>query len=639
MPKMPGQEIVIFHAIVFGKLSGYGFRPHLNRWHGKKEKNVKKPSWTVQIVVALLCTLGLISCGPSRSDSGAPLVSIEITPNPAEMLNGEYLQLKAIGHFADNTTEDITALVRWRISGDSTSGYYGGEITDQGLFKAEHITLTSHFNNEIISKIEATGGTYWDIVGEREVRTSPLESIVITPVDPIMAMGETMQFTATGTYRNGSTRNVTKDANWYSGSGGFNMVRLDELLPRDLSVGATAISVGSTIIDIFYQYDPNPYHNIYASTTVTVTAATLVSIAIAPVDPSLVAGSSLQFTATGAYSDGTTNDLTSSLTWTSSDPSKATISAAGLAAAVAAGTTIITATSGAISTTTLVTVGAPVSTPLISTGTMMKGSAIVNGIRFDDTLANITADDIAKNAAFLQSGMTVKIKGSRNDDRLTGVANEIHVENAARGAILLKFADSFLVVGQTVFVDGGTIFANVAGFDALLAGDNVEVYGLRNAAGAIRATRVERLAAAGVDEVRGTITSKFGSSLSTSITIGTGSFNVDETTTVLPAGTPFDVGTLIEIRLTGLHIDQLKVEDAYDAAFKPSEGGEFEVEGFITGFTGLAGTFFVDGQTVDAAGARLVGGLAADLGNDVKVEAEGHLIGAVLVADMIEIKH
>jgi hypothetical protein len=32
-------------------------------------------------------------------------------------------------------------------------------------------------------------------------------------------------------------------------------------------------------------------------------------------------------------------------------------------------------------------------TPVVSSGTMTKGSVILNGVRFEDTLAHITADD------------------------------------------------------------------------------------------------------------------------------------------------------------------------------------------------------------------------------------------------------
>jgi len=82
---------------------------------------------------------------------------------------------------------------------------------------------------------------------------------------------------------------------------------------------------------------------------ITVTASTNTSLAI---------GATRQLTATGTYSDSTTKDLTSVVTWSSSSDSVATISPSGMASAVAAGTTTISATSGTITgTTTLVVPG------------------------------------------------------------------------------------------------------------------------------------------------------------------------------------------------------------------------------------------------------------------------------------------
>jgi hypothetical protein len=91
-------------------------------------------------------------------------------------------------------------------------------------------------------------------------------------------------------------------------------------------------------------------------TGLTVTPPVLVSIAVTPANPSITVGATQQFTATGTYSDSSTQDLTASVTWTSSVPSVATINSSGLATAVAAGTTNIQATWSTISGTTALTV-------------------------------------------------------------------------------------------------------------------------------------------------------------------------------------------------------------------------------------------------------------------------------------------
>jgi uncharacterized protein YjdB len=74
----------------------------------------------------------------------------------------------------------------------------------------------------------------------------------------------------------------------------------------------------------------------------------LQSITVSPTSASISVGATQQFTATGHYSNGTTQTLTSGVTWNSSSTTYATISATGLATGVAAGSTNITATVGSV---------------------------------------------------------------------------------------------------------------------------------------------------------------------------------------------------------------------------------------------------------------------------------------------------
>jgi hypothetical protein len=90
----------------------------------------------------------------------------------------------------------------------------------------------------------------------------------------------------------------------------------------------------------------------------------LASIGITPATPSVPAGLTQQLHATGTYSDGSTDDLTTKVAWTSNATQFATVnSASGVATGAAIGSTVITATSGSVSgTATLaVTAAVPVS--------------------------------------------------------------------------------------------------------------------------------------------------------------------------------------------------------------------------------------------------------------------------------------
>jgi 6-phosphogluconolactonase (cycloisomerase 2 family) len=76
---------------------------------------------------------------------------------------------------------------------------------------------------------------------------------------------------------------------------------------------------------------------------------TLKSIAVTPNPASVALGATLQFKATGTYSDSSTADITTQVTWSSATTAVATITASGgLATGVTTGTSQITATLGTI---------------------------------------------------------------------------------------------------------------------------------------------------------------------------------------------------------------------------------------------------------------------------------------------------
>ena len=76
---------------------------------------------------------------------------------------------------------------------------------------------------------------------------------------------------------------------------------------------------------------------------------TLLALAVTPANASIPAGTWQQFTATGTYGNGSQQDLTSLVKWSSSASSVAAINSGGLATGVATGSTTIQATLGSIS--------------------------------------------------------------------------------------------------------------------------------------------------------------------------------------------------------------------------------------------------------------------------------------------------
>lgn len=83
---------------------------------------------------------------------------------------------------------------------------------------------------------------------------------------------------------------------------------------------------------------------------------TLSSIAMTPANALLIVGSTLQFKALATYSDASTQDVSSTVTWAVTPTSVATINGTGLAQAAAPGNAMISATLSGISGTTALTV-------------------------------------------------------------------------------------------------------------------------------------------------------------------------------------------------------------------------------------------------------------------------------------------
>jgi hypothetical protein len=75
---------------------------------------------------------------------------------------------------------------------------------------------------------------------------------------------------------------------------------------------------------------------------------TLKSISITPSNASVAIGTPQQFTATGTFSDGSTQNLTNTAAWSSSNTSLATVSTTGLVSGVTTGTITLSAQSGSV---------------------------------------------------------------------------------------------------------------------------------------------------------------------------------------------------------------------------------------------------------------------------------------------------
>jgi len=273
------------------------------------------------------------------------------------------------------------------------------------------------------------------------------------------------------------------------------------------------------------------------------------------------------------------------------------------------------------------------------------GSIAVNGVHYDTASASFSDDGDAAAESDLEVGQMVLVQGSIDDNLSTGTADTVTFDDAVTGPIdsIDMVLSQLVVLGQTVLVRPGTSFDDnitPASLDGLDVFDIVEVYGFFTATGQIEATRIEMKPVGTQFEVHGTVSilnaGNFTFSLNT--------LTVDYSAALLenfPGGQISD-GDFVEAKGMGVgaggELLATKVE-LESLGVTADEGTHVEVEGFITRFDSVT-DFDVSGFPVTtSAGTIYEGGVAADLGLNVKVEAEGDLnAGGVLVADKVDIR-
>jgi len=395
---------------------------------------------------------GSISGSASLTITPAALVLLTITPSNVTIPAGVTQQFVATGTFTDGSSQDLTSTALWK-SSDSSVASVGntGKVTAISPGAAQ---------------ISASAG---GLVAQTSLTVGPasLVSIALLPNNASIALGTKQQYAATGTYSDGSTRDLTASANWTSGNSAVASISTSGLA-NTRSTGATTITATSGAV--------------YGATTLSVTAAALVSIAITPAIPSTPLGETQQFTATGTFTDGTIQDITQSVNWSSSDPTIATISMTsgtrGLASTLALGAVNIVASSGGVSGNTTLTVTAAALTSIVvnpsptslasgtkqqltatgnySDGTSKMLTAGVNWSSSDTSIATVSASGVVSAVAVGNFTVTAT-SGVVSGQGIVSVTPAVLVSiavNPSASAIPLGTTQQFTATGN--YTDGTT---------------------------------------------------------------------------------------------------------------------------------------------------------------------------------------
>lgn len=271
-------------------------------------------------------------------------------------------------------------------------------------YKVHSLFWREYMRNLIWSGLVMTvllSGCGWSGDATRPNDITPLTSITITADYTTIAGNTSTRLTATGNYSGLFTHDISNQVVWTSNS---PTVAAFQTQTRPSRV--TGLAPGSAILTATLK-------GVSATFNLTVSSATATGVTIAPPNPTIAAGLTEKFTATGAFSDGTTQDLTFDADWTSSNTAVATVSIADddkneLAATIAAGTTTITATFGAFSNPTLLTVTEP---QLVSIAVTSANSSVLSLSKVTFTATGTYTDtstkDLTSRATWTSSNTNV----------------------------------------------------------------------------------------------------------------------------------------------------------------------------------------------------------------------------------------
>ena len=338
---------------------------------------MKKPiNYCTRIFFILSCFTILFSGCRSVDDGGnaVSLAAIKVTPSSTSLDAGQVLQLSAARLYTNATTEDCSSEATWTSSATTVATF---SASTNGLLSANAAGTTT-----ISATCSGVTKTYTMTV----LGAATLVTLEVSPVNKTIANTTKLIVVATGVYSDNSVKDLTDLVHWTSSN--------DAIVSLERSNGSNSIQVKANSAGSGEAITAS-YAGITGSATINVSAATISSVTVTPVNPSLAVGARLSIKATGLYNDDTVQEITDFATWSSSNTTAAIVSNInnGVTDALVAGTATITADGG----TTTVTVGSatldsievsPLTQSMV-VNSKVKCSAI--GIYSDNTTIDLTS--------------------------------------------------------------------------------------------------------------------------------------------------------------------------------------------------------------------------------------------------------
>lgn len=252
---------------------------------------------------------------------------LQITPGVWKVAKGVPANFNVVAVFSDGTTQNVSGQATFTSSDPSVAAVFNG-----GPMGGVVQTLKAG-KTDIKASWKGLSAS-----AELTVTAAELKALQVTPTSPTVTPGSWAKFEAVAIYSDDTTQQVTGLASWSSSN---NKVASVSNLQSPPGKGlAQALAAGKTTISASWGGKTG-------SSELTVQSAALIEIQVTPFAPVLPLGYLTAFRATGIFSDNTVQDLTGQSSWTSSNPTIASVTATqpnpGWVTPISAGTTEITA--------------------------------------------------------------------------------------------------------------------------------------------------------------------------------------------------------------------------------------------------------------------------------------------------------
>ncbi|MBT6615725.1 MAG: hypothetical protein HOB38_26770, partial [Deltaproteobacteria bacterium] len=269
---------------------------------------MKKPiNYCTRIFFILSCFTILFSGCRSVDDGGnaVSLAAIKVTPSSTSLDAGQVLQLSAARLYTNATTEDCSSEATWTSSATTVATF---SASTNGLLSANAAGTTT-----ISATCSGVTKTYTMTV----LGAATLVTLEVSPVNKTIANTTKLIVVATGVYSDNSVKDLTDLVHWTSSN--------DAIVSLERSNGSNSIQVKANSAGSGEAITAS-YAGITGSATINVSAATISSVTVTPVNPSLAVGARLSIKATGLYNDDTVQEITDFATWSSSNTTAAIVS-------------------------------------------------------------------------------------------------------------------------------------------------------------------------------------------------------------------------------------------------------------------------------------------------------------------------